>query len=237
MKRIFIFILIVLFSTQIFGQTTEYSVQLTSGFFSFRGRNAATSTYYITNDFSTLKGAADNPYGRLSGFSYGFALQAQRVTKWHFIYGLQAGYESLSSKARIDDIATFLMGPYLNISISRDSKAILTNQFIIFHPFAGSRLNIIKGIKTDFTFGADFGFCTSSEETDIVHTDKGNADMKSKLAKPKVDSRLRVDFINYYKRIGLTIGYSYGLTNYEAKMIPGGKVYSQMFRLGLVFKL
>lgn len=126
---------------------------------------------------------------------------------------------------------------------ANNSKTILTNQFINFHPFLGARMHIISGIKTDLTLGSDFGFCNSSEEKATVHTSQGNYDTKLKRVNPKVDSRLRVDFINYYKHIGLLIGYSYGLTNYEAGMVGASpmpyspKVFSQMIRLGLVFKL
>lgn len=235
MKRTFIFLFPILFSVQVFGQTTEYSVQLTSGFFSFRGPDASTSTSYNLN--TTTSGYANDPYGRMSAFSYGVDMQIQRVTKKYFIYGLQVGYESLASKIKIDDIVTPFMGAYPVAPISKDSKTILTNQFFTLHPFIGGRLNIIKGIKTDLTAGADFAFCTSSEEHATVHTSLVNFDTKLNRNKPHLDSRLRVDINNYYKHFGLTIGYSYGLTNYEAKMIPGGRVYSQMIRLGLVFKL
>ncbi len=234
MKRTFLLILIALFSAQIFGQTTEYSVQLTSGFFSFRGSDAGSSTWY--NGYTNHTGYTNNPYGRESGFSYGITFQAQRVTKWHFIYGLQAGYESLSSKIKIDYVWTTENVP------ANNSKTILTNRFFNFHPFLGARMHIIHGIKTDLTVGSDFGFCSSSEEKATVHTSQGNYDTKLKRVKPKVDSRLRVDFINYYKHIGLLIGYSYGLTNYEAGAIGAEpmpyspKVYSQMIRLGLVIK-
>lgn len=240
MKRTFIFLLSILFSVQAFAQKTEYSVQIASGFFSFRGPDARNSTVYIVGTDQT--GYTSNPYGRESGFSYGIALQVQRVTKWHFIYGLQAGYESSSGKIKIDNIPLYYnpnsSAVYPDIlTVTEGSRAILTNQFIDLHPFIGTRIDIISSIKTDLTFGAGFGFCTRSEEKDILHTSAANYNRKLKRVRPKVDSRLRVDMVNYYKRTGLDIGYSYGLTNYEAGMIPGGKVYSQMLKLGLVFKL
>ena len=232
MKHSFIFLLAVLFSAQLFGQTTEYSAQLTSGFFSFRGSDAQSSTFYNAGTMSPLTGYTNNPYGRQSGFSYGIALQIQRVTNWHFIYGIQAGYESLSSKVKINDAWTSETIP------THDSKTILTNRFINLHPFIGGRMNIVKGISTDLTFGADFGFCKSSREKATLKTSYGTSTASKDRHNPGTDTRLRVDLTNYYKHFGLTIGYSYGQTNYEAGMIGGSpEVYSQMIRLGLVFKL
>ena len=241
MKRAFVFLLAVLFSATVFGQTTEYSVQLGSGFFSFRGPDAVTSSFYNANTASS--GYTNNPYGRGSAFSYGIALQFQRVTKKHFIYGILAGFESLSSSVKIDDVFPPYYNPlstavYLDYLVKNGSRTILTNEFVTLHPFVGVRLKVIQAIKTDLTFGTDFAFCTSSEEKATVRSEYGNFDTKTTRTKPHLDSRLRIDLNNYYKHIGLIVGYSYGLTNYESGMNgASAEVYSQMIRLGLVFKL
>lgn len=232
---------------QVFGQTTEYSVQLGSGLFSFRGDNAEKSTDFLLdfsqNNYTHPPGYFLNPFGRHSGFSYTANFQAQRVTKGHFIYGLQAGYESLSSRINITDISAIVnkstptnSNPY---GVS-GSKTILTSQYLILHPFLGRRMKIFKSISTDLTFGWDFAFRMNSKEKTTVHTADYDYYLKSNLDGPQLDNRLRMDLTNYYKKVGLTIGYSYGFTPYIAKLrwrLNSLKAYSQMIRLGLVFRL
>ena len=241
MKRTFIFLLSILFSAQVFGQKTEFSLQLGSGFYSFRGKSAVNSSFYLA-DTSNMTGYTNNPYGRHSSFSYDIALQVQKVTIRHFIYGVQAGYESLSSKVKIINYpryynpASSAAYPAYPYAAGR-GKAILTNEFFNLHPFVGYRMNILNGIKTDLTFGADVAFCLSSQEKATFNSIYGSFDTKVKREKPEPDTRLRVNLNNYYKHIGLTVGYSYGLTNYEKGMIGASpKAYSQMIRLGLIFK-
>src|SRR5664280_1469919 len=68
MKKILIFMLTALLTATVSGQTNEFSVQLSSGLFSFGGLSATkTSTIIFTQNSYT-----NNPYGRGSGFSYGF---------------------------------------------------------------------------------------------------------------------------------------------------------------------
>lgn len=244
MKRTFTLFLAVLFSATVFGQTTEYSVQLGSGFFSFRGNSASSIYTYSKFSNGVSYWYENNPYGQYSAFSYSVGFQVQRITKWHFIYGLQADYESLSSRTKIKNIVLYDHNPnsmavYLPDSlVNADSHAILTNKYFTLHPFLGIRMKIIKGIKTDLTLGTDFAFCTSSEEHVTVNTSQGIYNSKINRDKPHLDTRLRVDLTNYYKHFGLTVGYSYGLTNYESGMNGvSPEVYSQMIRLGLAFKL
>lgn len=238
MKRILILLFSILFSIHVFGQKTEFSLDLGSGFFSFSGSGAQKSTYYIERSHT------NNPYGKKSSFSYGISLQAQRVTKAHFIYGIQAGYESLSSKIKINNIYPpdynpYSMAAYTEYGLAGSgSRTILTNEFFTLHPFVGYRMFIISSIKTDLTFGADLAFCLNSEEKATVNSSYGSFNTKVKRDKPEPDSRLRVDLTNFYKHFGLTVGYSYGLTNYQSGLVgASSKVYSQMLRLGLIFKL
>ncbi len=240
MKRLFTFLLAILFSASVFGQSTEFSIHLTSGFFSFRGKNAVESSFY-NPDTVTMTGYTNNPYGRESSFSYGIALQIQKVTINHLIYGIQAGYESLSSKVKIDNFFSYYnpnsMAAYPDYPPDGTGSATLTHDFFNIHPFVGCRMRILEGIKTDITLGADIAFCLSSVEKATFNSSYGRFVTTVKRHKPEPDSRLRIDLNNYYKHFGLTLGYSYGLTNYEAGMIPGGTVYSQMFRLGLIYRL
>ena len=232
MKKILILILTVILTATVSGQTNEFSVQLSSGLFSFRGLSATkTSTIIFTQNSYT-----NNPYGRGSGLSYGFGLQVQRITRTNFIFGLQTSYESLSSKVKIDN-GWALEAPSANIS---DGKTILTNQFLSFHPFLGERMKLFNQITSDLTLGIDLGVCLNSREheTGIVDNEGKYDDSYTLANKPSIDIRPRIEFTNYYKKFGLTIGYSYGLTNYTNRMVGANmEVFSRMIRFGLTYRL
>jgi hypothetical protein len=231
MKRTLIFILTVLVNATISGQTTEISEQLSSGLFYFGGPySVKTSVIRSINNLDN--NYTDNPYGRFSGFSYVLGLKVQRITKSNFIFGLQSSFESLSSKVKVTNVLT------QSVHIS-DAKTILINQFLSFHPFLGKRIKLINLITSDLTFGTDLGI-----DLNIREHETGTLDNMSKydffytnLNKPRsIDIRPRIEFINYYKKFGLTIGYSYGLTNYTNKMVSGNmEAFSRMIRFGLAY--
>lgn len=242
MRVILIFILSTFLIINVLGQHNEFSIHLTSGLFSFGGSNATSSTrlFYYDSDNSSV----DNPYGRKFGFSYGLRFQVQRLIKSNYLFGLETCYESLSSKAKIDK----LWGGY-NYEVSV-GKAILTHHFLNFHPYFGKRIKLFKEVKTDLTLGLDIGLCLNYNEHAIVNCSNGVTFEMTKYEihrypenEPSSDIRPRFEFINYYKRIGLTIGYSYGLINYT----PGSywydnkewtyKTYSRMIRIGLIYKI
>jgi hypothetical protein len=242
MKTVFIFILSTFFIVNVHGQSNEFSIHLTSGLYSFGGSDATSSTrlFYYDNENSST----DNPYGRKSGFSYGLDLQWQKLIKSNYLFGFEIGYESLSSKVKIEK----LWGGY-NYEVS-DGKTILTHQFLNLHPYFGKRIKLFKELKTDLTLGLDIGLCLNYKEHATVNCTNG---IKFEMTqyeihqflydtKPTYDLRPRLEFINYYKKIGLTVGYSFGLTNYT----PGSiwavnkvwtyRVYSRMIRIGLAYK-
>ncbi len=90
-----------------------------------------------------------NPYGRSSGFSYGLTAQAQRITKSRFVYGIQAGFESVASQV----VITPVFGAFF-IDTSGNSRAILRDQLINLHPFLGKRFDTQR-ISLDATLGVD----------------------------------------------------------------------------------
>jgi hypothetical protein len=242
MKRLFTFLLVILFSASVFGQSTEYSVQLGSGFFSFRKN--LTSSIYSSSQFGSHGSYwyLNKPYGQNSAFSDVVDFQIQRITKYHFIYGLQVVYESLSSRTKKKNITLYEYNPWsmaaypVGSDVAADGQATLTYKYLTLHPFLGTRMKIINGINTDIALGIDLAFCVNSSEKMKVITDNWDYSVTSEINRPKLDSRLRIDLNNYYKHFGLTIGYSYGLKNYEAEMNYGDKIYSQMFRLGLAYR-
>jgi len=231
MKKILIIILTVLLATAISGQTNEFSEQFSSGLFSFAGSSATkTSTLYLGGP-STI-----NPFGRGSSFSYVLGLQFQRIIISNFIFGLQISYESLSSKVKVD--YGEYSPHYLGFQIS-EGKTILTYQFLTFHPFLGKRIKLIDWLTSDLTLGTDLGICLNSREHETGTMNNVKYDYYYALPNnPNLDIRPRIEFTNYYKKFGLTIGYSLGLTNYEntGEWGAGNKAFSRMIRFGLAYR-
>jgi hypothetical protein len=223
MRSILLFAIVTFFAAKVSGQTNEVSLQINSGLFSFGGPSAASSTNaYFGGYVKTL--VFFNPYGRKSGFSYGFAIQAQRITKSSIIFGLQTSYESLSSRVKFENT---------------NGYGKLTYGFLNFHPFFGKRIVLVSGINSDLTVGTDLGICLNSKESAIFtnpeHVISGNS---SSSRMKDLDIRPRIEFTNYYKNIGLSIGYSFGLTNYiSGSSGSNQQVYSRMIRIGITYRL
>ncbi len=233
-KNLYFLILTTFLSINVIGQTTEFSFHLTSGLFSFRGSESGNSTFYKLSDPSSTSGSTNTPWGSSNGPSYGLALNAQRVTKYNLIFGLQTAYEFLSSRIKIRSI--WVDNHW--VSASSDSKTDLNHQFINLHPFIGKRFNLIKNLQSDLILGLDLGIFLKVKEEPNIKSSLGTYDSSRERNKPEDnDIRLRIDLTNYYKNFGLTIGYSYGFTNYMKGYVGGSpEVYSRMLRLGLVYK-
>ncbi len=232
-KRVIIltFVLIGIIAVS-YGQSTEISIQAGSGLFSFGGESATKTSFINVSDVASIPSYTNNPYGKYNGFSYGFGAQIQHMTKSAFIFGLQICYESLSSKVKIDGVS----GPFGTWSVV-EGKTILTSNFININPFIGKRFELLGNINTDFKFGFDFAACLSSKEKfDIALSPGNNITGSMDRSKPNLDFRPRIEMVNYYKKVGLSIGYSYGLTNYTPEM-DGANMENQAryFRLGLSY--
>jgi hypothetical protein len=118
-----------------------------------------------------------------------------------------------------------------------NGKTVLTTRFINLKPFAGKRVEIIGDLKTEFLGGFDFALCSSSIEKFYIETNtgiKGTGSLERNY--PSVDLRLRAEIVNYYKRIGLAISYSYGLTNYTDRLLSSNSENtSRYLRVGMSY--
>lgn len=216
-----------------FGQKREFSFQVNSGLFSFGAKSATNSSYIVLSDVVTVPPYTNSPYGTNSSFSYGVGVRFQQLTRSNFIYGLALSCESLVSKLSIDNAAGLF---FMSV---QDGKTILSNNFINLFPSIGQRVEIVRGIDSDLLFGFDFGFGLSSKEKYSATLDQGNEiSGTNKREIPTVDFRPRIEFINYYKNFGLSIGYSYGLTNYQKGLVGGDReAKSRYLRFGLSYRL
>jgi hypothetical protein len=231
-KRLFLatLLLTVQFS---FGQKKQMTFQFNSGLFSFDGKSATTTSFMNISDVSSISNYTNSPYGKKSGFSYGFGFQFQQVTSKNFIYGLQLSYESLSSKLTIDKA-------YGEITWTvEDGRTILTSNFINLFPSIGQRVKIFKDVDTDFLFGFDLGMGLSSKEKYSFTSNQGyKITGTNKAELPNLDLRPRIEIINYYKNFGLSVGYSYGLKNYQSGLIGGDReARARYLRFGLNYRL
>jgi hypothetical protein len=232
MRPFLILSLIIHMNLVVSGQSNEFSVQLTTGLFSFGGAGSTNSTF-ILMDRDPLT-YTNNPYGNKSGVSYGFGFQVQRITKSNFIFGLQISYESLSSKEKVE-IGWAIEEFYAAIP---NGTLILTNQFINFHPFFGRRIRLLEWIKSDLSLGIDLGSSlTSKEYASGVFMDGHKYSNVRERGKPNLDIRPRMEFTNYYKKIGIGIGYSYGVSNYPILTGSQAKAFSKMVRLILIYRI
>lgn len=233
MKNIFFLILTTLFSINVIGQTTEFSFHINSGLFAYRGSESAKTTSYVIQSEIGGRGTR-GPFGQYSAFSYGAGFNAQRVTDSYLIMGIRCTYESLSNKIKIDR-ARGLWYTY----DTKDSYAILNNQFLNLFPFLGNRIHLIDGIVSDLIFGVDIGIFLKVTEHATVNTNEQEYRTSRDWSFKKLDYRLRFEIINYYKNWGLSIGYSSGLTNYltTEKYFKERILRSKMIRLGLVYKI
>lgn len=232
-RIVLLFIAVALAGNKGVAQKHQFSIHLNSGFFSFGGASASATSFLNVSDVSSIPSYTNNPYGTKSGFSYGAGIQYQRLSRKEFIYGIQLGYESLSSRIDLDHAAGEFMW---NVD---DGKTILTNTFVNVFPSFGKRINAGEHVDIDFLLGCDFGFGLSSIEHYSATNDQG-LDMSGDFDRdiPTLDFRPRLEMINYYRNFGVSIGYSLGLTNYQAGLDGADReAMSRYLRLGLSYRL
>jgi hypothetical protein len=210
-------------------QKSEVRASLNSGFF-YYGGNGATSVSSINGTTYT-----NNPYGSKGALSYGLSVNLRRVSEGNFIFGADIGYEMLRSKVNlayndvIGDIASDFKGQtYLNTS------------FINLFPYLGRRF-AIKAKDFDLVAGVDVGRVLTSREkgdakstpTDVFHIETSR-DRKNL----QTDVRPRIQLSTDFDKLGLYVGYSYGLINYTGNYIGSSSdTYSRFWRMGITYRL
>ncbi|WP_093833139.1 hypothetical protein [Spirosoma endophyticum] len=211
-----------------YGQRIESSIQVGSGLFSYRGPNSVNETGLNANGNSFIS----NPYGRASGASYSLSGQIQSVTKCKLIYGIQVGYEQLTSRVAI----TKIIGDFSNSPTN--GRGSLQNQYVNLSPFVGKRFGDAR-FSVDATLGLDAAIGLRSRESWMLDTYNSSFQTPAAPSQriPDVDFRPRLNLTGYYKAFGLSAGYSYGLSNYLANRYTDAKVYSQFWRAGVVYRI
>ena len=217
-------------------QHNEVILQTESGLFALKG-NLVTdhSVFNIGTDFQGRDiSYTNNPFSPKSGFSYGFSVQAQHLTKGRFIYGIQVNYESLATRTQITEgYASGVAIPFV------EGHSTIRHQYVNLHPLLGYRWGQ-QAWQLDLSIGLDFALGSSTTETGRAFTaSRQEYTTHRALSVPPFDQRPRIDLTAYYHRFGISVGYARGTTNYIANLSFGSSyaIYDQVWRAGLVYRI
>lgn len=234
MKKLLLVIAALLTLTIAQAQKTEYRISFNSGLFSFAGNEANETTFLFFNDQTNL-GYTDNSYGSKMGLSYGLSANIQRVTKGNFILGLDLGYETLRSKRSI--IGFVASNGTETYELSADGQTFLNSQFANVYPFLGYRI-MESPIILDLTGGIDIAHCLSAKEDGEATDSNGKKyETSSEVETIKNEIRPRIQLSVGFKKVGVYVGYSYGLKNYLEGYIPAFESKARLLRFGLTYKI
>lgn len=235
MKKVFFYLLFLAIFSNLYSQKNELRISLDSGLLSFSGKSAEKTTSIST--FGTGTGYTNNPYGIKNGLSYGMSLNYKRITTGNFIFGAGLGYENVSSKKDITTVYQQLI-PAGSTMVDSSGKTTLDMNTINVNPFFGYRFNAEK-LPIDLVGGFDIASILNSKECGDVTDVNGNHYTISGDRKTiSTDIRTRIQISTDYKKFGIYLGYSFGLSNYMNGYVGGvNEVYSKIFRLGLTYQV
>ena len=222
------------------GQKIEFSASLNSGLYYFRNGIATGSTVLETDYYSSGLGLILDPYGNKGGLCYGASLNVKRVFNNKYFFGVDIGYEMLSSKVNVSSV--FEVHQNANTSSTYTlthnltGNAFINNSFINAYPFVGYQCKYDK-ISFDLTVGADIGYYLKITESGNVKKPDGTNynvyfDPISKYL--DIDFRPRLQLTTSYKKFGVYVGYSYGIFRYASF---SKSMASRVIRFGVTCKL
>lgn len=235
MKRI-LFIAGLFGSLALSAQKIEISLQPQTGFYGFRGSGAFKSGTYFIADVLQPSPAQRSIPGYFSGFSFSLETAVQRVGKKKWIQGFAVSYESVESKYDIKGLANF-WGSFTEVS----GESRSTNRYVTLHPYFGRRFQSNK-ISLDITLGIDFAIgLDAMEEGEFSGNTSGTYRFNHYRSTPPTDIRPRIQFIARYKKIGILLAYSNGISNYNYGATYSGPLgapaFSQYLRTGISYKI
>ena len=240
MKKTLLIIVAFLFIVNVFGQKTEYGISFNSGLFSYGGGLPVKNTF-IYSFVASHEGEANIPYGSRNGLSYGFSGFIQRVSKTNHIIGVDLGYEDLRSKVLINQVLDHKYFETAGYFYEATGKVFLSTHFINLFPYIGRRYHLQK-TSIDVKGGFDLGYILDANVKGDAVTDTG--DRYSVNGPPKtmtLDYRPRLQVSADYHKLGVYVGYSFGLANYPRSRYyysdTGKGCYSRLIRFGLCYKI
>jgi hypothetical protein len=235
MKKTLLTSIMLLFFTALFGQKTEFKVQLNSGLFSFAGASAVSVSAINASNLPNFN-YTNNPYGSKPGLCYGLSATITRVTKKEFLLGIDVGYEVLRSKVLIDRING--VSPASNFPVPATGQTYLNFNFLNLYPHIGQRF-IIEKIAIDITGGFDFSRSFKAKEQGHATISDGTVFTTSRdRTTTNMDVRPRIQLAATYNRIGIYVGYAQGFLNYLSGSVGGtNDAHSRLIRFGLAYQI
>jgi len=230
MRKIYLSLLFVFSIVIVKAQSSEFSVQANSGFSHYTGSGTVGSTFL--NNAPQSHSGYPNGDGNLNATIYGFDAQWQYIFKCNFILGLQAGYEAIGSKVNINGVDA--EGGEISATGSVTNRA----DYINVNPYIGFRFNINK-VRFDIMPGLDLAFGVGSQQSGTIKASNGTYyNENDNFSSAKDDVRLRLGLAAYYKKFGITAGYSHGLVNFNAdefadKPVPALRI--NVIRIGISY--
>lgn len=269
LKIILFFHIVFCFLTQpAAAQKTEINVNAYSGFFTFWGNGATTNSWYIL-PASNVNTAVYSPYGKKSAGFFSFEIQVQKVIQKNRIYGIGLSFETAKTRVNIDSAYTKFGGPYNFAfgpygpgiySSSRplhiDGSLTLHNTYITINPFIGQRI-FYKKITVDVLAGVDVAYgLKSMEKLHAAGSETSNNGMNYSVysgsftyerKSPSVDLRPGIKLKIQYQHLGVLLGYSLGITDYQKNnndnptyldVRPNNEsTFSSIVRLGISWRI
>lgn len=218
--------------TSVYSQSTEITLNLNSGLFSFAGESAS-STSWI-NLVSQEGGYTNNPYGSQGALSYGLSASLTQVYRSNFLAGFDLGYELLRSEVEISSVVA---SSNVNTSLFADGQTYLRSSFINLFPRIGYRLSLAE-TSIDISGGIDIAYCISAQEKGSAEAGTREYFTERSRKTINTDIRPRVQANVSKGKYGVYAGYSSGIRNYRSGFDGGtNEAYSRMVRFGLTFRL
>lgn len=235
MRNLFLILFLLFIQSIAFTQKTEYRLAFNSGLFSFTGKSTE-SVSFINYAAHMNTSYTNNPYGSNNGPCYGVSGILERLTRSRFVFGVDLGYERLSSKIGINSVSVY--SGNATQAYDASGETFIHYDFINLQPFTGYRF-VTKSINLDLTAGMDFGFCVAANEKGNAKASNGTT-YETSVDRKTIDTdiRPRLQLAAYYKRLGIYVGYAWGLNNYKKGYVGGtNDCYSRITRLGASWKL
>jgi hypothetical protein len=232
MKFLYLFLLSFPFQVAL-AQKTVLSVNLNGGLSSFRGASAVGSQdIYTGGIFCNCSPSPASSFGAKSAFAYGAGLTIQRELRSRVLIGLDAGYEVAGSKIAVNQ---YVMD---DMVMPTQGKSVSYNHFINLFPHIGYRIPVAENVKVSIAAGTDFGIGLSSYSKLKIPEYFKERIRESNDRIPGLDFRPRIQFQVSYRKVGLYVSYSHGLTNWMGDWVGGNpEAYLKVFRLGVQYQL
>jgi hypothetical protein len=238
MKIIYIVLLLCLCGQAATGQKLaflkkmEYTVGVTGGTSYFRGANAVATTTIIQSDApGAIPNYANDSYGNKPGLALGGEVAAQYLIHRHFIVGVGAGYDWLTTRTSVNRVAS-------RTSVAANGSMKQRYGFVTFFPYIGQRIGN-KLCAFDINLGLDVALPVSAQEEGeaSINNIDGPITVDRSLPKPNVDLRPRLQVKWQESHFGISLSYSLGLTNYYDRWLGSElEAYSNVAKAGVFYR-